>query len=124
MTTENQQMLNKKLEFMTRANSNLNAFAPKSGLFLIGENGIEFRAEKNPGFIQIPWTSIETIRVQMFFKGKYVRGFFIETNEAQTFEFIVSDAKEALRTMRNHLERKQFIANPSNFREIFRRKKK
>lgn len=118
------QMLNHELEFMTRANSNLNPFAPKSGVLLIGENGIEFRSEKSPGFIQIPWTSISQVRVQMFFKGKYVRGFFIESNEKQTFEFIVSDAKETLKSMRQHLERKQFIVNPSNVMGIFRRRNK
>lgn len=117
-------MLNDELEFMTKANSNLNALAPQSGLMLIGNNGVEFRAEKSPGYIQIPWGSIIQIRVQMFFNGKYVRGFFIETDEDQLLEFIVSDAKEALRAMRKHLEREQFVRNPSNLSQVFKRSKK
>lgn len=120
---EDSPMLNTEIEFMTRANSKLNPLDPKSGLLLIGDQGVEFRAEKTQGYIQIPWASIVRVRVQMFFKGRYVRGFFIETNEDQLLEFVVSDAKAALRSMHNHLKREQFVANPSNFAQIFKRKK-
>ena len=116
-------MLNNELSYMTRANSMLNPLAPQSGVFLIGAEGIEFRAEKSPGFIQIPWSSIQRVRVQMFFRGKYVRGYFIETDEDQTFEFIVNDAKETLRHMRKYLKRDQFVRNASNFASIFKRNK-
>jgi hypothetical protein len=115
-------MLNNEIEFMTRANSMLNPMDPKSGILLIGNNGVEFRAEKSPGYIQIPWKAIVEVRVQMFFKGKYVRGFFIETNEEQLLEFIVSDAKETLRKMQPHLKREQFVQNPNNIFEMFKRK--
>lgn len=116
--------LNTDVDFMTRANSMLNPLDPKSGLLLIGNQGIEFRAEKGPGYIQIPWQSITQVRVQMFFKGLYVRGFFIETNESQLLEFIVSDAKKALRAMKSHLKREQFVSNQSNLLQLFKRDKK
>lgn len=116
-------MLNNEIDFMTRANSKLNPIAPQSGIILIGNNGFEFRSEKSPGFIQIPWASIVEVRVQMFFKGKYVRGFFIKTDEEQVFEFIVSDAKEALRNMRKYLSRDIFVRNANNLAQIFKRKK-
>ncbi|MDN6730895.1 MAG: DUF956 family protein [Atopostipes suicloacalis] len=116
--------LNVELDFVTRSNSILNSLAPKPGLLMIGAQGVEFRAEKGSGFIQIPWTSITEVRVQMFFKAWYVRGFFIETNENQLLEFVVSDAKEALRAMRKYLKREQFVKNPSNLQQIFKRNKK
>lgn len=117
-------MLNNELDFMTRANSKLNPLSPESGLILIGNNGFEFRAESSPGFIQIPWNSIVEVRVQLFFGGRYVRGFFIKTNENQDLEFIVSDAKEALRKMRKYLKREQFVRNQSNLTQIFKRNTK
>ena len=117
-------MLNNEIEFMTRANSKLNPVDPKSGVLLLGNNGIEFRAEKSQGYIQIPWPSIEKVYVQMFFGGRYVRGFFIETNEDQSLEFIVSDAKTTLKNMRKYLERDQFVSNKSNFSSMFKRFKK
>ena len=116
--------LNTDVDFMTRANSMLNPLDPKSGLLLIGNQGIEFRAEKGPGYIQIPWQSITQVRVQIFFKGLYVRGFFIETSENQLLEFIVSDAKKALRVMKSHLKREQFVSNQSNLLQLFKRDKK
>lgn len=115
--------LNTDVDFMTRANSMLNPLGPKAGILLIGKQGVEFRAEKGLGYIQIPWQSIIQVRVQMFFRGFYVRGFFIETDENQLLEFVVSDAKKALRAMKSHLERKQFVSNPSNFLQIFKRDK-
>lgn len=117
------EMMNSEIDFLTRANSKLNPVDPKSGIFIIGNKGIEFRAEKTKGFIQIPWSSIISIRVQLFFAGKYVRGFFIETNENQHLEFIVSDAKTALQQMRKYLHRDQFTANKSNFSSMFKRLK-
>src|SRR5699024_10079161 len=121
MNDEN--MLNKKIEFMSRAHSKLNPLASQSASLIIGDNEVEFCSEKSPGYVQIAWSSIVQIRVQMFFKGRYVRGFFIGTDENQDFEFIVSNAKEVLRKMRNHLGREQFVRNPSNLSQIFHRKK-
>jgi hypothetical protein len=117
-----EKMLNNELDFMTRANSKLNPLSPKSGLIFIGNNGIEFREEKGPGFIQMPWSTIVQVRVQMFFGGRYVRGFFIQTEEDQLLEFIVSDAKEALKKMRKYLDRDVFVRNQSNIAQIFKRK--
>lgn len=118
------EMLNHEVYFLTRANSVLNPLDPKTGILLLGNNGIEFRAEKTQGYIQIPWGSIARVRVQMFFSGKYIRGFFIETTDKQDLEFIVSDAKTFLKEMRKHLNRNQFVVNKSNLAGIFKRKNK
>ena len=118
------EFLNKDVDYTTRANALINPILPKSGLLLMGNAGIEYRSEKGPGFIQIPWTSIIGVRVQMFLGGRYVRGFFIETTEKQLFEFVVDDAKNALKYMRSHLKREQFVANPSNIKDMFKRFKK
>lgn len=115
--------LNNDVDFMTRTNSMLNPMNPQAGILLIGNNGIEFRAEKGSGYIQIPWQSITLISVQIFFKGLYVRGFFIETNEDQRLEFVVSDTKEALRKMKKHLSREQFVTKKSNFLQLFKNNK-
>ncbi len=119
-----EKMLNNELDFMTRANSKLNPLSPKPGLIFIGNNGFEFRGENSPGFIQIPWQSVVEVRVQMFFGGRYVRGFYIETNEDHLLEFIVSDAKETLKKMRKYLRREQFVRNQSNLAQVFKRHKK
>lgn len=111
--------LNKEVEFVTRTNALLNPLNPSPGVFYLGETGMEYRSNRGSGYIQIPWTSIQKVRVQLFFKGKYVRGFFIETNDNQTFEFVVSHAKETLRTMRKYLPRNIFVQNHHNFAQFF-----
>lgn len=115
--------LNKKTEFITRANALYNPLLPKAGVLFIGNEGVEYRSKSGQGFIQIPWNEIVQVRVQLFFKGWYVRGFYIESKDGQLFEFVVSDAKTSLKYMRKHLERECFVANPSNFTNLFKRKK-
>ena len=114
------QQLNTEVEFVSKANAMLNPMNPKSGLLMIGDKGIEYREETGPGFIQIPWANIERIRVQMFFKGRYVRGFYFETDEGQLLEFVVDEAKDSLRTMYKHLPREKFVAQQSNLASIFK----
>lgn len=116
--------LNATVEYTTRANAMLNPIIPKSGIFLMGEKGIEFRSEKGPGFIQIPWTSVENIFVQMLFGGRYVRGFTIATDEGLLFEFVVNDAKDTLKYMRKYLERDVFQASKSNISKVLGQFKK
>lgn len=118
------EFLNTTIEYTTRANALINPILPKSGLFLMGEKGLEFRSEKGPGFIQIPWSSVENVFVQMLFAGRYVRGFTIETDEGQHFEFVVDDAKDTLKYMRKYLERKTFQANKSNISKVLKQFKK
>ncbi|MDO4680666.1 MAG: DUF956 family protein [Aerococcus sp.] len=119
--------INQETEFITRANSMLNPINPHSGLLLIGDTGMEFQGEKDPGYIQIPWRFITQVRVQLLFWDRYVRGFTVETADEtgkREFEFIVKDAKTALKTMRKHLPRETFIRQRSNFGQLFKKHSK
>ncbi|MDO4670752.1 MAG: DUF956 family protein [Aerococcus sp.] len=119
--------INQTIEFTTRANSLLNPLNPHSGLLLIGDGGVEFQGEKSPGYIQIPWQFVTEVRVQLLFWDRYVRGFTIQTKDDETglheFEFIVKDAKSALKVMRRHLDRPLFVRQRSNFGQLFKKKK-
>lgn len=115
------EQLNSQVEYMIRANSFYNPLIPKAGIFLVGDKGIKFMAKSGTGFIQIPWTSIEQVRVQLFFGGRYVRGFFIDTDEDDSLEFVISDGKAWLRAMRKHLAREKFSAIEKSFQRLFRK---
>ncbi|OYQ67361.1 DUF956 family protein [Aerococcus sp. 1KP-2016] len=114
------QQLNTEVEFVSKANAMLNPLSPKPGLLMVGDKGVEYVAEAGPGFIQIPWVNIKRIRVQMLFKGRYVRGFYFETDEGQLLEFVVDEAKDSLRAMRKHLPREKFVAQQSNLASMFK----
>lgn len=114
------QQLNTKVEFVSKANAFINPVNPKPGILMVGDKGVEYKEETGPGFIQIPWANIKYVRVQMFFKGRYVRGFTFQTDEDQLLEFVVEDAKDSLRSMRKYLPREQFVAQRSNFAGLFK----
>lgn len=116
--------LNSELDVAVRANSFYNPINPKAGIMAIGNNGIEFRSNDGDGYIQMPWKNIELVRAQVFFGGRYIRGFDIITDEQLTLPFVVSDAKEALRIMRRYLRNDQMVKAPSNFKKLFKRKNK
>lgn len=110
------QMLNKEVEYITKANTFINPLDPKSGILALGDQGLEFRTANGQGFIQIPWHTVKVVRVQILFWGKYIRGFFIETTDNNSFNFVVSRAKEALPVMKKHLGREKLVQNKSNFK--------
>ena len=67
------QSLNTKVMFITKAN------------VFIGLIG------KKHGQIQSPWTEIDKVRAQLFFKDPFIRGFFIDTKSAGLFNFVVKN---------------------------------
>ncbi|MGX7349871.1 DUF956 family protein [Dolosicoccus paucivorans] len=115
--------LNDTVDFVTRANSTYQPLNPKPGLLIIGDHGVEFLSKNGQGFIQIPWHTIQKVHVQLLFKGRYVRGFFIETSDEHRLEFIVSKGKDCLRAMYRYLSRNQFVVKESNFKSLFKFRK-
>jgi len=72
--------MNSKVIFSTKANFLNGIFGNKNGNILIGDKAFEFYNARNPeDYIQIPWDEIEKVRAQLFFKDRYIRGFFIDT---------------------------------------------
>ncbi|MDR1033609.1 MAG: DUF956 family protein [Bifidobacteriaceae bacterium] len=104
---QRQPLLNREPEFLAKCNAFMSANNPKQGELIIGENGIEFRAILGNGFLQIPWRNIKLVRAQIVFFGKYVRGFFIDTDDDKHFNLVVSHAREALRIISMHLPREK-----------------
>ena len=103
---------NTKVFFTTKANNMSGFFGNKHGNILIGDKAFEFYNERNPeDYIQIPWIEIEKVRAQIFFKDKYIRGFFIDTKENGVYNFIVKDAGKTLKEMREFLGNEKIVRN-------------
>lgn len=104
--------MNTKVLFTTKANSLNGMFGNKNGDVLIGDNAFEFYNSRNPeDYIQIPWNEIIRVRAQLFFKDKYIRGFFIDTKNAGTYNFVVKNAGKTLKTMRDFLGNEKIVRN-------------
>lgn len=107
---------NTKIFFTTKANNMSGFFGNKHGNILVGNKAFEFYNERNPeDYIQIPWNEIEKVRAQIFFKDKYIRGFFIDTKGNGVYNFIVKDAGKTLKAMREFLGNEKIVRNKPIF---------
>lgn len=118
--------LNKKAFLNTKANNLSGFFGNKHGNILIGDRAFEFYNYRNPeDFIQIPWSEIKLVRAQIFFKDRYIRGFFIDTYNNGTFNFIVKEAGKSLKLMRELIGNEKIVRNKPvlSLKNIFKSKK-
>ena len=104
--------MNTKVLYTTKANTLNGMFGNKNGNILVGNNAFEFYNSRNPeDYIQIPWNEIIRIRAQLFFKDKYIRGFFIDTKNAGTYNFVAKNAGKTLKIMRDFLGNEKIVRN-------------
>jgi hypothetical protein len=102
-------LLNSKTTFSTKTNSFYNKSDPRQGILYIGNNGIEFRELIHRGFIKLPWKNIRRIRVQLLFFNKVIRGFFVDTDSNQVFDFAVSKAKQTVQHIATYIGKDKII---------------
>lgn len=118
--------MNSKVIFSTKANSLSGIFGNKNGNILVGNKAFEFYNARNPeDYIQIPWEEIEKVRAQLFFKDRYIRGFFIDTKNSGSFNFIVKNAGKCLKEMRTFVGNDNIVRNKPLFslKKLFKRNK-
>lgn len=116
---------NTKVLFNTKANLLSGMIGNKKGDILVGDRAFEFYNEKNPeDYLQIPWEEIIRVRAQLFFRDKYIRGFFVDTKSAGTFNFVVKNAGKTLKTMRDFLGNEKIVRNKPVFsiKNLFKKK--
>lgn len=112
-TQEDSPELNRQVELVVRANTFANPIFPKPGTLALGERGLEYRADSGRGYIQIPWTSIEGVEIDIP-AGNYVRSIKVSTKETRPLEFVVSDGKNLVRALSSHLGREKLTTAPQN----------
>ncbi len=117
---------NTKVLFNTKGNLLSGMLGNKNGDILVGDKAFEFYNSRNPeDYIQIPWEEIKLVRAQIFFNDKYIRGFFVDTKSAGTFNFVVKNAGKTLKTMRDFIGNEKIVRNKPLFsiKNLFSRKK-
>ena len=114
--------LNDKVEIYSKA-----SFAMKNGVMYVGNKGIEFYDNVNKkNYVQVPYEEIKAIRVQVLMFGKYIRGFYVDTKNTGSLNFLVTDSKEVLKVIRNYIDEKKLLRAKtlvSRITGVFRRKK-
>lgn len=51
------------------------------------------------------------MRAQIYFKDKFIRGFFIDTKRSGSFNFVVKEAGKTLKVMREYLGNEKIVKN-------------
>ena len=117
---------NTKVLFNTKGNLLSGMLGNKNGDILVGDKAFEFYNSRNPeDYVQIPWEEIKLVRAHIFFNDKYIRGFFVDTKSAGTFNFVVKNAGKTLKTMRDFIGNEKIVRNKPLFsiKNLFSRKK-
>ena len=117
--------MNTKVIYTTKANCLTGSIGNKHGDVMVGDKAFEFYNFRNPeDYIQIPWTEVDKVRAQMFFRDKYIRGFFIDTKRAGSFNFIVKNSGKCLKEMREFIGNDKIVRNKPvlSLKKLFRKK--
>ena len=93
------QSQNTKAELVDKATSFIGMAT--YGQIMIGDKTFEFYNSKNPkDYIQIPWNEVDLIIASVYFKGKWIPRFAIQTKQNGIFPFAARHPKAVLRACR------------------------
>lgn len=91
----------------------------ENGQIMVGDRAFEFYSSKNANkYIQIPWTEVELVSANVFFKGKWISRFAIQTKRNGNFQFSTKDTKAVLRAMQPYVPYDRMIQANSAFKKI------
>ncbi|HLQ39331.1 MAG TPA: DUF956 family protein, partial [Tetragenococcus sp.] len=97
------------------------SFLNENGQIMIGNKAFEFYNSKDVRkYIQIPWNEINLVTANVFFKGKWISRFAIQTKSDGTFQFSSKETKMVLRTMQAYVPADKMLQADSFFKNIKR----
>lgn len=99
------------------------------GKIMIGDKGFEFYHDRDVRkFIQIPWEEVDYVLASVFFKGKWIPRFAIQTKKNGTYTFSSKEPKKVLRAIRVYVDPNRMVHSLSFFdvlkRSLFSFRKK
>lgn len=99
------------------------------GKIMIGDKGFEFYHGRDVRkFIQIPWEEVDYVLASVFFKGKWIPRFAIQTKKNGTYTFSSKEPKKVLRAIRVYVDPNKMVHSLSFFdvlkRSLFSFRKK
>lgn len=117
------QSMNKVVAFQTKGNSFYGGIGAKHGDILMGDVAFEFYNERNTmDYIQIPYSEIQKVRAQVYFGGRYIPSFYVDTHQYGAFKFVLKDAKSALKVFQMYLKPEQLVRSRTLWQKIKRKK--
>lgn len=106
--TSGVQSINRKAHLVVNATSFMDLTA--YGKIMIGDQGFEFyHARDIRKFIQLPWNEILRVQATVFFKGKWIPRFTVETKENGSFIFSAKKSKQVLSLIGKQIGRENIV---------------
>lgn len=113
------QSQNTKVELVDKATSFIGMST--YGQIMIGDKAFEFYNSKNPkDYIQIPWDEVDLVIASIYFKGKWIPRFAIQTKQNGIFPFAARHPKTVLRACREHIDANHIVRSLTFFQVIRR----
>ena len=113
------QSLNTKVDLVMEGTSFLGT--GNYGKIMIGDKAFEFYNDHNEkDYIQIPWQEIELVIASLYFKGRWIPRFAIQTKRNGTFTFAARHPKKLLHDMQAYVDPNHIVRSLSFF-QVLRR---
>lgn len=80
------------------------------GKIMMGDQGFEFYHDRDVRkYVQLPWSEIVRVQATVFFKGKWIPRFMIETKENGSFLFSAKKPKQVLALIGRHIGNENIV---------------
>ena len=93
----------------------------KYGKVMVGNKAFEFYTTNNVNnYLQIPWDNIDLIIASLYFKGKCIPRYAIQTKDGGMYIFSSHNPKRVLRACRNYINPDHIVRSLTLFQVIKR----
>lgn len=110
-------MADSNSSIVVKANAVMSAFNVVPGRLTVNQDGLDFLRATGPGFIEIDWSGVEKVSVQIIL-GFYWRGIYVETKQGE-FEFITARTRKLVKTIGQYIDKNKIVQRKA----VIRRKK-
>ncbi|MBO0449790.1 DUF956 family protein [Enterococcus sp. MJM12] len=113
------QSLNSKVDLTIDATSYLGI--GEYGKIMIGDKAFEFYNDRDINkFIQIPWEEVDFVVASVYFKGKWIPRYAIQTKKNGIYSFSSKQPKKVLRAIREYVPADHLVRSLTFFQVVKR----
>lgn len=91
------------------------------GKIMVGDKAFEFYNDRDVNkYIQIPWEEVDKVIASVYFKGKWIPRYALQTKRNGTYAFSSKEPKKVLRAIREYVPEDQIVRSLTFF-QVLRR---
>lgn len=90
------------------------------GKLMVGDKAFEFYGDNVNHYLQIPWNKVNKIIASLYFKGKCIPRYAVQTVDGKMYIFSSKEPKKVLRACRNHIGASNIVRSLTFFQVLKR----